>query len=49
MERALAIADYVYVLHKGAVVFVGEPAHCQGSGVFEHYLGGQHAAVMASS
>src|SRR5205823_3189852 len=24
VERTLAIADYVYVLHKGAVVFVGE-------------------------
>jgi len=39
VQRALAIADYVYILHKGRVVFVGEPAQCRGGTVFERYLG----------
>jgi branched-chain amino acid transport system ATP-binding protein len=39
VHRALAIADYVYVLQKGRIVFVGEPAQCQGGAVFERYLG----------
>jgi branched-chain amino acid transport system ATP-binding protein len=39
VERVLEIADYVYILHKGSVAFVGEPAQCRGS-VFEQYMGG---------
>jgi branched-chain amino acid transport system ATP-binding protein len=39
VHRALAIADYVYILHKGRVVFVGEPAQCEGGAVFSRYLG----------
>jgi len=39
VHRALAVADYVYVLQKGRIVFVGEPAQCQGGAVFERYLG----------
>ncbi len=39
VHRALAIADYVYILQKGRVVFVGEPAQCQGGTIFERYLG----------
>jgi branched-chain amino acid transport system ATP-binding protein len=39
VQRALAIADYVYILHKGRVVFVGEPAQCRAGTVFERYLG----------
>jgi branched-chain amino acid transport system ATP-binding protein len=39
VERVLEIADYVYILHKGSVAFVGEPAQCRGS-VFERYMGG---------
>jgi branched-chain amino acid transport system ATP-binding protein len=37
--RALALADYVYVLHKGRIVFVGEPEQCQHSQIFERYMG----------
>ena len=39
VERALEIADYVYVLHKGRIVFVGEPAQCADGAVFERYVG----------
>jgi branched-chain amino acid transport system ATP-binding protein len=39
VERVLELADYVYVLHKGAVSFVGEPSQCRGS-LFEQYMGG---------
>jgi len=39
VDRVLEIADYVYILHKGQIAFVGEPAQCRQSGVFERYLG----------
>jgi len=38
VSRALAIADRVYVLNKGAVVFGGEPKEL-GNDIFDHYLG----------
>jgi ABC-type branched-subunit amino acid transport system ATPase component len=40
VERAVELADYVYILHKGRIVFVGEPAQCASGVVFERYLGG---------
>jgi branched-chain amino acid transport system ATP-binding protein len=40
VERAVAVADYVYILHKGMTVFVGEPGQCRSGEVFERYLGG---------
>jgi branched-chain amino acid transport system ATP-binding protein len=40
VERAVELADYVYILHKGGIVFVGEPAQCASGVVFEQYLGG---------
>jgi branched-chain amino acid transport system ATP-binding protein len=40
VERAVELADYVYILHKGRIVFVGEPAQCASGVVFEQYLGG---------
>ena len=40
VERALELADYVYILSKGTVVFVGEPAECDSGTVFARYLGG---------
>jgi branched-chain amino acid transport system ATP-binding protein len=40
VDRVLDIADLVYILHKGEVVFVGEPGQCRTSGVFERYLDG---------
>jgi branched-chain amino acid transport system ATP-binding protein len=40
VSRALDIADYVYILHKGTVAFVGEPEQCRHDGhVFEKYVG----------
>jgi branched-chain amino acid transport system ATP-binding protein len=39
VDRALAIADYVYILHKGDVVFVGEPQQCSDQHIFEQYVG----------
>ncbi len=39
VERAVELADYVYIMNKGTVVFVGEPAQCASGAVFERYLG----------
>jgi branched-chain amino acid transport system ATP-binding protein len=39
VDRVLAVADYVYVLHKGRIVFVGEPAQCRAVDIFSRYLG----------
>ncbi|HET9772700.1 MAG TPA: ABC transporter ATP-binding protein [Acidimicrobiia bacterium] len=39
VDRVLGLSDYVYVLHKGEVAFVGVPAQC-GPDLFERYLGG---------
>jgi branched-chain amino acid transport system ATP-binding protein len=39
VARALAIADYVYILHKGKVAFVGEPSQCEDHHIFEQYIG----------
>jgi branched-chain amino acid transport system ATP-binding protein len=39
IDRILDVVDYVYILHKGRVVFVGEPEQVRGSGVFDRYLG----------
>jgi len=40
VERAVAVADYVYILAKGTVVFAGEPAECTSGAVFARYLEG---------
>jgi branched-chain amino acid transport system ATP-binding protein len=40
VERAVAVADYVYILNKGRVVFTGLPAECSSSAVFARYLQG---------
>jgi branched-chain amino acid transport system ATP-binding protein len=39
VTRALAVADYVYVLNKGEVSFVGEPSELDGDDVFRAYTG----------
>ena len=39
-ERVLSIVDYVYLLHKGRVVFVGEPVQCRENNLFERYMSG---------
>jgi branched-chain amino acid transport system ATP-binding protein len=47
VEKALAIADYVYILSRGTVVFAGDPDELDVADVFAKYLGidvGGHAA-----
>ena len=39
VDRVLAVADYVYILHKGRVVFVGEPEQCLKTEIFDQYVG----------
>jgi branched-chain amino acid transport system ATP-binding protein len=39
VSRALAIADYVYILRHGSVAFVGEPAELSDDKVFATYFG----------
>jgi branched-chain amino acid transport system ATP-binding protein len=39
VTRALALADYVYLLHKGEVSFRGEPSELDHADVFLEYLG----------
>ena len=39
VSRALALADLVYVLNQGEVVFCGEPAEVDADALFEQYLG----------
>jgi branched-chain amino acid transport system ATP-binding protein len=39
VTRALAMADYVYILKKGKVTFAGEPAELDAQDVFEEYVG----------
>ena len=40
VDRILDVADYVYVLHKGSIAFVGEPAQMKDDDLFHKYLGG---------
>jgi len=37
--KALAIADYVYILGRGAVTFAGDAKELEGEDVFQRYLG----------
>lgn len=43
IHRALRLADFVYILHKGMVVFAGEPFEVDESDIYDRYLG---AAVL---
>jgi branched-chain amino acid transport system ATP-binding protein len=45
VTRALEIADYVYLLRRGAIAFAGEPTELDGEDLFTTYVG---AAVGAS-
>jgi len=40
VEKALALADFVYVVRKGSVAFVGEPSEIDAAAIHEAYLGG---------
>lgn len=46
-ERALALADYVYVLAKGRIVLVTEPAALDDRQLRAHYLGGTETEGVA--
>jgi branched-chain amino acid transport system ATP-binding protein len=37
--RALAAADYVYLLHHGSIAFAGEPSELDRDEIFAHYVG----------
>ena len=39
VNKVLAIADYVYILGRGEVIFAGDSAELAGEDVFGHYLG----------
>jgi branched-chain amino acid transport system ATP-binding protein len=39
VTRALALADYVYILNKGRITFVGEPFELDAADVFRDYVG----------
>ena len=39
VDRVLEVADYVYILHKGRVAFVGEPEQCRHTEIFDQYIG----------
>jgi branched-chain amino acid transport system ATP-binding protein len=45
-DRVLGVADYVYILHKGTVAFVGEPAQLADGSLFHRYLGGSAEDVL---
>ena len=47
VDRALAVVDDIYVLHKGRIVFVGDPQLAQEQNVFEAYLGSEVSAAHA--
>jgi branched-chain amino acid transport system ATP-binding protein len=41
-HRALALADYVYILDRGAIAFVGEAKELENDDLFRHYMAGAH-------
>ena len=48
-DRVLGVADYVYILHKGSVAFVGEPWQLADDSLFHRYLGGGAAVLDATA
>ncbi|MBA3741467.1 ABC transporter ATP-binding protein [Sporichthya sp.] len=42
VTRALAVADYVYLLNRGEVVFAGEPCELDADALAEQYVGAGH-------
>jgi branched-chain amino acid transport system ATP-binding protein len=42
VTRALEIADYVYLLRRGAIAFAGEPTELDGEDLFTTYVGASH-------
>jgi branched-chain amino acid transport system ATP-binding protein len=46
--RALELADYVFVLSRGRIVFSGEPAELDTDAVFRSYMGRQDATPVSA-
>lgn len=40
VSKALAVADYVYILRQGSLVFAGDPGELEGADMFVRYLSG---------
>jgi branched-chain amino acid transport system ATP-binding protein len=49
VAKALALADLVYLLVRGRLVFAGEPAEIVNTDIFAHYLGAEVASITTSS
>jgi branched-chain amino acid transport system ATP-binding protein len=49
VAKALALADLVYLLVRGRIVFAGEPAEIEGTDIFAHYLGAEMAEPSSSA
>jgi branched-chain amino acid transport system ATP-binding protein len=45
VAKALALADLVYLLVRGRILFAGEPAELEGTDLFAHYLSGEVAVA----
>jgi branched-chain amino acid transport system ATP-binding protein len=41
VAKALALADYVFLLNRGRITFAGEPAEVDGDALFAEYVGAQ--------
>lgn len=39
VTRALALADYAYILQNGSITFAGEPCELDAAQVFREYVG----------
>jgi branched-chain amino acid transport system ATP-binding protein len=39
VTRALAAADFVFLINRGEIAFAGEPSELEGADVFTHYVG----------
>ena len=48
VAKALHLADYVYVMARGRMVLLGEPAELEGSDLFAHYLGAEAGELVVS-
>jgi branched-chain amino acid transport system ATP-binding protein len=49
VERALALADRVYLLNRGTIVFTGTTAEARAEDIFEHYMGTQTGRLTPSN
>ena len=47
VNKVLAIADYVYILGRGQIIFAGDADELSGEDVFGHYLGIEATASTA--